>query len=270
MPIGKARARLADLVNRAVNDGQVTYLMRHGRRVAIVAPVEFAAAGAHPSTDLEPTPPDPDEYLPEARQVAALIPDNGERTATLATLAALQQLPQRQRAVATLHFLGGCPLPEVAELLQISAATARVHLFHARRTLAEAVGEPVWPVRLVLQEDVPAAERDAHPASAQPVVSEWSAGWTAQAACRTTEADSLFVQGAAQNRAKLVCMGCPVRAECLADALDNRVEFGVWGGMTERERRALLRRRRDVPSWRALLEAGRQAAAADTDPVQAR
>jgi WhiB family redox-sensing transcriptional regulator len=42
---------------------------------------------------------------------------------------------------------------------------------------------------------------------------------------------------------------------CLADALDNKVEFGVWGGMTERERRALLRRRPNVTSWRRLLEA---------------
>lgn len=70
----------------------------------------------------------------------------------------------------------------------------------------------------------------------------WVTDWSAQAACRTTDPDELFVQGAAQNRAKAVCTGCPVRTECLADALDNRVEFGVWGGMTERERRALLRR----------------------------
>ncbi|WP_241193525.1 WhiB family transcriptional regulator, partial [Streptomyces sp. ADI96-15] len=53
------------------------------------------------------------------------------------------------------------------------------------------------------------------------------------------------------------CTGCPVRTECLADALDNRVEFGVWGGMTERERRALLRRRPTVTSWRRLLETAR-------------
>jgi WhiB family transcriptional regulator, redox-sensing transcriptional regulator len=90
------------------------------------------------------------------------------------------------------------------------------------------------------------------------MISDWSAGWAGRAACRTTDPDTLFVQGAAQNRAKLVCMGCPVRTECLADALDNRVEFGVWGGMTERERRALLRRRPDVPSWKVLLEAARQ------------
>ena len=38
--------------------------------------------------------------------------------------------------------------------------------------------------------------------------------------------------------------------ECLAEALDNRTEFGVWGGMTERERRALLKRRPDITSWK--------------------
>lgn len=82
----------------------------------------------------------------------------------------------------------------------------------------------------------------------------WMPEWTSEAACRGTDPDSLFVQGAAQNRAKAICMGCVVRTECLADALDNRVEFGVWGGMTERERRALLRRRPNVTSWRRLLQ----------------
>ena len=77
--------------------------------------------------------------------------------------------------------------------------------------------------------------------------------WTARAACRDVDPDELFVQGAAQNRVKTRCFGCLVRTQCLADALDNHVEFGVWGGMTERERRALLRRRPDVRSWRKLL-----------------
>lgn len=86
----------------------------------------------------------------------------------------------------------------------------------------------------------------------------WNTDWTARAVCRETDPDTLFVQGAAQNRAKLICRGCPVRTECLADALDNRIEFGVWGGMTERERRALLRRRPDVRSWRTLLENARR------------
>lgn len=67
--------------------------------------------------------------------------------------------------------------------------------------------------------------------------------------------DALFPEGKDQKRAKAICMGCPVRAECLAEALDNRIEWGVWGGMTERERRQLLRQRPDVQSWAAVLEA---------------
>ncbi|NLT55122.1 MAG: WhiB family transcriptional regulator [Actinomycetales bacterium] len=101
--------------------------------------------------------------------------------------------------------------------------------------------------------------------------------WAARGACRTSDPDALFVQGAAQNRAKAVCMGCPVRTECLADALDNRTEFGVWGGMTERERRALLRRRPNIRSWAGLLETARaehermiSSVMARTEPVIAR
>ncbi|MEI6620383.1 MAG: WhiB family transcriptional regulator [Actinomycetes bacterium] len=85
----------------------------------------------------------------------------------------------------------------------------------------------------------------------------WIKDWPAHSACRGVDPDRLFVQGAAQNRAKAICAGCPVRSECLADSLDNQIEFGVWGGMTERERRALLRRRPDVSSWRNLLESAR-------------
>ena len=87
----------------------------------------------------------------------------------------------------------------------------------------------------------------------------WTLEWASRGACKSSSADELFVQGSAQNRAKQICGGCPVRTECLADALDSRVEFGVWGGMTERERRALLKRRPNVVSWRRLLEAARDA-----------
>lgn len=85
----------------------------------------------------------------------------------------------------------------------------------------------------------------------------WINDWPAEAACRGVDPDRLFVQGAAQNRAKTICASCRVRPECLADALDNGIEFGVWGGMTERERRALLRRRPEVASWRSLLQRAR-------------
>jgi WhiB family transcriptional regulator, redox-sensing transcriptional regulator len=82
--------------------------------------------------------------------------------------------------------------------------------------------------------------------------------WPSLAACRNEDPDALFVQGAEQNVAKRICRGCPVRYECLADALDNRIEFGVWGGMTERERRALLRRHPAVGSWKRTFEAAMQ------------
>ncbi len=86
----------------------------------------------------------------------------------------------------------------------------------------------------------------------------WNFEWSRSAACRDAEPDLLFVQGAAQNRVKVICAGCPVRTECLADALDNQIEFGVWGGMTERERRTLLRRRPNVSSWRDVLMSARK------------
>ncbi|CEG93513.1 WhiB family transcriptional regulator [Propionibacterium freudenreichii] len=76
--------------------------------------------------------------------------------------------------------------------------------------------------------------------------------WPLQARCRGMN-DALFPEGRDQKRAKTVCMGCPVRAQCLAEALDHHIEWGVWGGMTERERRQLLRQRPEVKSWAAVL-----------------
>jgi WhiB family redox-sensing transcriptional regulator len=94
--------------------------------------------------------------------------------------------------------------------------------------------------------------------TARPVAfgAHWVEDWAPLGRCAKSDPDALFVQGAAQQTAKIVCQGCPVIAECLADALDNRTEFGVWGGMTERERRALLRRR-PGSSWRTILETAR-------------
>ena len=78
-----------------------------------------------------------------------------------------------------------------------------------------------------------------------------------RAKCRGME-DALFPEASDQKRARLSVLGCPVRFECLAEALDNRIEWGVWGGMTERERRLLLRQRTDVASWSSMRWSGRQ------------
>jgi len=77
--------------------------------------------------------------------------------------------------------------------------------------------------------------------------------WAWRAACGG-DPEYMFVPGAHQNVAKRVCTRCPVRMSCLVEALDNRIEHGVWGGLTDRERRALLRRHPTVRNWRQLLD----------------
>ena len=81
--------------------------------------------------------------------------------------------------------------------------------------------------------------------------------WVSNARCRSTDPDELFVRGAAQRKAAMICRRCPVIAECAAEALDNRIEFGVWGGMTERQRRALLKQHGEVISWAEFFAAQR-------------
>ncbi len=84
---------------------------------------------------------------------------------------------------------------------------------------------------------------------ARPTTPPQRAAWMARAACQEVDPERLFVAGAAQRQATVICRHCPVQRECLVDALDRREPFGVWGGLTERERRALLRTRPGVASW---------------------
>jgi WhiB family transcriptional regulator, redox-sensing transcriptional regulator len=73
--------------------------------------------------------------------------------------------------------------------------------------------------------------------------------WREHASCRDADPDLFFpvgTTGAALRQideAKLICQVCPVRAPCLAWALENGVGSGVWGGATEEERRVLRRNR---------------------------
>ena len=82
--------------------------------------------------------------------------------------------------------------------------------------------------------------------------------WITQAACLSGEPEDMFVRGGAQKKAAAVCRRCPVALECLADALDNQIEFGVWGGLTERQRRALLKDHPEVTSWADFLDSRRR------------
>jgi WhiB family transcriptional regulator, redox-sensing transcriptional regulator len=82
--------------------------------------------------------------------------------------------------------------------------------------------------------------------------------WVSKAKCRSVDPDELFVGGAAQRKAANICRHCPVMAECLADALDNQMDWGVWGGMTVRQRRVLLRQHPEVDSWSEFFAAQRR------------
>ena len=80
--------------------------------------------------------------------------------------------------------------------------------------------------------------------------------WVTQAKCRNGDPDALFVRGAAQRRAAAICRHCPVAMQCCADALDNKVEYGVGGGLTERQRSALLRKNPHITNWAEYLAQG--------------
>jgi len=70
--------------------------------------------------------------------------------------------------------------------------------------------------------------------------------WMRSAACANVDPELFFPANSRQpaTEAKEVCAGCPVRAECLEYSLVNEEEYGVWGGLAEKERRQLLNQRR--------------------------
>jgi WhiB family redox-sensing transcriptional regulator len=69
-------------------------------------------------------------------------------------------------------------------------------------------------------------------------------GWWARAECKGVDPELWFPDRGGDTRpAKEVCRGCVVRKQCLEYALAGGERFGIWGGMSERERRALRRQR---------------------------
>ncbi|WP_449277095.1 WhiB family transcriptional regulator [Leucobacter sp. GX24907] len=66
--------------------------------------------------------------------------------------------------------------------------------------------------------------------------------WQADALCAQTDPEAFFPEkGGSTREAKRICEGCEVRSECLEYALENDERFGIWGGLSERERRKLRR-----------------------------
>jgi len=67
--------------------------------------------------------------------------------------------------------------------------------------------------------------------------------WQERALCAQTDPEAFFPEkGGSTREAKRVCQSCEVRAECLEYALAHDERFGIWGGLSERERRRLKKR----------------------------
>jgi WhiB family redox-sensing transcriptional regulator len=70
--------------------------------------------------------------------------------------------------------------------------------------------------------------------------------WMLFARCRTLPPGEFFPSdGTGVERAQQTCAQCAVQVDCLEYALANHIDHGVWGGASERERRRILRRRRN-------------------------
>jgi WhiB family transcriptional regulator, redox-sensing transcriptional regulator len=81
-------------------------------------------------------------------------------------------------------------------------------------------------------------------------IESWAYGWQWRAACRGEDSSTFFSPSeresnedrmAREARAKSICAGCPVRIDCLDYSLSVREPYGIWGGLNEQERRALIR-----------------------------
>lgn len=67
--------------------------------------------------------------------------------------------------------------------------------------------------------------------------------WHERARCAETDPEQFFPEkGGTTRPAKNVCAHCEVRIDCLAYAIDHDEEYGIWGGLSTRERQALKRR----------------------------
>lgn len=72
---------------------------------------------------------------------------------------------------------------------------------------------------------------------------EGELGWQGDALCAQTDPEAFFPEkGGSTRDAKKVCGVCNVKAQCLEYALANDERFGIWGGLSERERRRLRKR----------------------------
>lgn len=151
----------------------------------------------------------------------------------------------------------------VADLLATAPAPAHPHDRYSAPAPAHPADDYIWVTSVeeeapVAQVEVPAprpARRtDTGRRMDVTVVASWPAllpvtygedspeSWKEQALCAETDPEAFFPEkGGSTREAKKVCTGCDVKAQCLEYALANDERFGIWGGLSERERRRLKR-----------------------------
>lgn len=125
----------------------------------------------------------------------------------------------------------------------------RATAFLAAHDLDEETGTPSATVTaLVPREQTPARSLSPAPVSPLPGIElepvEGELAWQVDALCAQTDPEAFFPEkGGSTRDAKRVCESCVVRRDCLDYAMENDERFGIWGGLSERERRRLRRAR---------------------------
>ncbi|KAA0104676.1 WhiB family transcriptional regulator [Mycolicibacterium sp. P1-5] len=112
------------------------------------------------------------------------------------------------------HVIGAMGLPQTIPGSQTMGVMARAHLSLVPDPIIDAIPESI-------------DEEDQ---------------WQERALCAQTDPEAFFPEkGGSTREAKRICLGCEVKDACLEYALANDERFGIWGGLSERERRRLKR-----------------------------
>lgn len=161
--------------------------------------------------------------------------------------------PVKQHVRALLD--AGMTYEQIADAAELGPNTVRYIQDRARVTpeTAERIlslepvvdSPPVSPTRLeratTLSREDTFRDRDAEQLAA---TEEQLGDWRARAECRTTDTAVFFQpRGASVEDAREICRRCPVRSECLDYAVATHQRYGMWGGLSERQRRNLRRTR---------------------------
>jgi WhiB family transcriptional regulator, redox-sensing transcriptional regulator len=194
--------------------------MGHAERIedrSIIAAQASARYGARGvPTDWYVDPADPDAAERFSQDTAQSLDD--QATAFLAAHEALAGAPVQESGLEAEDLADGGDLGNGGEVTSL----------HRERELEQRPDQAVWI---------------GIPGIGQDFDDEGELGWQADALCAQTDPEAFFPEkGGSTRDAKKVCAACNVRSQCLEYALANDERFGIWGGLSERERRRLRKR----------------------------